>query len=81
MAKEMFVLGIEIDGDLSSEKRKKILEHMEASLRAVAIPNEELKVANPSRDYFANAHKHIPDESGEACKICKQIALIDVAQR
>jgi hypothetical protein len=78
VAKEMFTLGIEIDGDLSSEKRRRILSHLEASLRAVAIPNEDLKVASPSEDYFSHSHSHAPEENGAACKTCKQIAMVEV---
>jgi hypothetical protein len=78
VAKEMFILGIEIDGDLSDAKRKRIMEHLEASLRAVAIPNEDLKVSVPSREYFKHSHKHAPEENGEACRPCKQIALLEV---
>jgi len=79
MTKLRFIVDIEAEGTITRGKLDRITETLESSLRAVAMPNEELKVAAPSHTYTKGWHEHKPEDDGESCSVCKRYAVVAVA--
>lgn len=76
--KVAFVLGFEIEGQISTEKLQRILETAESSVLAVAFPNEDVKPAHKGVSYMSNWHIHNPDDTGERCGDCREIGVTPV---